>query len=47
MTWDVMLRMEGRPDRFYTSFEDYDEAVGRVRQLVDIEKKDAYLVEEL
>jgi len=41
-----MLRVEDRPDRFYSSFDDFDEADGRVRQLVDIEKKDAYLVEE-
>jgi hypothetical protein len=38
MSYDVMTR------RFYSSFEDRDEAEGRVRQLVDIEKKDAYMV---
>lgn len=43
--FDVMLRIEGRPDKFYSSFEDGLEADGRVRQLVDIEKKDAYMVE--
>lgn len=45
MSYDVMIRIEGRADRFYSSFEDRDEAEGRVRQLVDIEKKDAYVIE--
>ena len=45
MAFDVMLQIEGRPDRFYSSFEDRDEAFDRVRQLVNVKNKSAYVVE--